>query len=417
MLWRIHRVPVVLNLEEFFQPEAAEPMQFETTFERDRKEFLRVGYRRIWRTLGERFHDPEMNGLDWEVIRVKYEGLASRSRTSREFDHVIGRLMGELNASHLVFQRKPWSDESKPKKLKAKTLHPGLVFTPPADGPLRVAQTLPGFPIHRLKPPIFPDEVVLSIGGKPVDGRTPLSPFFLGLPGKVVVMTLKDQKGNSRVVSAKCDSYEMARLVEKQTSLANNERTSRLEGVTYLPLRSMSSSSLEKFRLAIHRASIESKALILDLRANGGGREANRMLASLLQEIPFITQPRGGPIGYSHDRLPVVPWQHPVAVLCDQNTYSNSEIFCHAYLAADRGPLIGTRTAGGVISAVKTDIMGLGKLQVPFRSWRDPRTKTSLDLNGAQPSFPVPLTPADEVAGRDPQLEKALEVLSAENSQ
>jgi tricorn protease len=135
------------------------------------------------------------------------------------------------------------------------------------------------------------------------------------------------------------------------------------------------------------------------------------MLSIFQQSMPFTTLPRNGPEGYPHDRLPTVPWDRPVAVLCNENTYSNSEIFCHAFRAARRGPLIGTPTAGGVISAVMSDIPGLGKLQIPFRTWMDRETRTSLDLNGAQPTHPIGLTPSDEDEGLDPQLEKALELI------
>jgi len=64
-----------------------------------------------------------------------------------------------------------------------------------------------------------------------------------------------------------------------------------------------------------------------------------------------------------------------------------------------------------VISAVKAKIPEVGELQVPFRGWFHAQTGMNLDLNGARPDFPIDLTPADQDAGRDPQLEKALELV------
>jgi tricorn protease len=106
-----------------------------------------------------------------------------------------------------------------------------------------------------------------------------------------------------------------------------------------------------------------------------------------------------------------VAWDKPLVVLCNENTYSNAEIFCHAIQQAKRAPLVGTETAGGVISAVSTRITGIGKLQVPFRGWFHAETGVNLDHRGAVPDHPVPVSPADEARGADLQLAKALEVM------
>jgi tricorn protease len=135
------------------------------------------------------------------------------------------------------------------------------------------------------------------------------------------------------------------------------------------------------------------------------------MLGMFCQPVHSFTVPRDGPAGYPIDRRSAPAWSKPLGVLCDQNTFSNSEIFCHAVKQIKRAPLVGTATAGGVISAIKTTIPDAGELQVPFRGWFHAGTGENLDLNGAKPDFPVDLTPADEDSGNDPQLEKALEVL------
>ncbi len=98
-------------------------------------------------------------------------------------------------------------------------------------------------------------------------------------------------------------------------------------------------------------------------------------------------------------------------ILCNQHTFSNAEIFCHAVKHQQRAPLVGSTTAGGVISAVEVEIPDAGELQVPFRGWFQAGTGKNLESNGATPDHAADLTPADEDAGRDPQLDKALQVL------
>ena len=135
------------------------------------------------------------------------------------------------------------------------------------------------------------------------------------------------------------------------------------------------------------------------------------MLGLFCQPAHSITVPRDGPEGYPIDRRPSPAWNGPLVVMCNENTYSNAEIFCHAVKQIKRAPLVGIATSGGVISAVKTTIPDVGELQVPFRGWYHIESRKNLDLNGAQPDHRVEQTPADEDAGRDPQLEKALELL------
>jgi tricorn protease len=408
LLWRIRGVPHLLDHghQSIAFPIAA-------SIERPRSDFLRLGFRRIWRTLGERFHDASMNGRDWHEIRRKYEDHASASRTSREFDHIVGRLAGELNASHLVFQRQPWSGETMPRTLRPRTLHTGIRFENPSGGELRIREVIHGAPISQSPHPPQPGEVVLRIAGQPVHDHTPIESFLTGDSGMKVPMVLRDARGTERTLSVRCISYAHARTLDAKARQGRAAMESKRNHCAYLQLADMSRDSLETFQLFLHRNAEDHQALILDLRDNGGGREANRMLSCLEEVMPLVTRPRNGPEGYPLHRLASIPWPHPVAVLCNQNTYSNSEIFCHAYLAANRGPLIGSSTAGGVISAVMTNITGLGKLQVPFRTWMLPHSGTSLDLHGAQPTHSIDLTPEDEHKGLDPQLQQAIRLLAA----
>lgn len=407
LLWRALRVP------QLFHHGEVKPFPIDSSLIRARSDFLRLGFRRIWRLLGERFHDPTMNGHDWKAIREKFEPIAATSRTSREFDHIISRLLGTLNASHLVFQRKPWRDELVPKNPNAQTLHTGIRFAEPSGSALTVSGIIPGSPASQLADPPLPGETILRIAGQTVHDSTPLDPLFHGSPGMNIPMAVRNANGRERTLSLSTISYAEARMLDSRANqnLAAT-RAAAHSGIAYIHLTNMEPDSLHDLQLFVHRSSESHKALILDLRDNGGGREANRMLALFHQNIPFTTRPRGGPDGYPYDRLLTTPWPHPVAVICNENTYSNSEIFCHAFRTSQRGPLVGTPTAGGVISAVMSDIPGLGKLQIPFRTWIDPKTQSSLDLNGALPTHPIPLTPADEDAGLDPQLLKALSLLT-----
>jgi tricorn protease len=404
------------RIPEIRRGEQAVPFPIDVEIERPRAEVMRLAFRRIWRTLGERFHDPKMNGRDWKAVLDRYEPLAAEARHSRQFDMVVSRMLGELNASHLAFHRKPWPDEQRGAMNEPGTAHTGIVFddhgTDPA-APLRVARVIPGTPVALVDHAPRPGETVTRIAGMEVRHRTPLHECLRGAEGTSIPITLRAADGKERVVEARGISYRKARALDlRAASEAAAETVARISPRTaYLGIREMSRSALASLELSVHRLSDTHDRMILDLRDNSGGREADRMLSLFTRTPHFHTIPRGGETGYPIDRLRAPSWDKPLVVLCNEISFSNSEIFCHAMRQSGRAPLVGTRTAGGVISAVNVTIPDAGALQVPFRSWFLSATGGNLDLNGAIPDHPVDLGPAEEARGTDPQLLKAIEVV------
>src|SRR5205085_9389229 len=100
--------------------------------------------------------------------------------------------------------------------------------------------------------------------------------------------------------------------------------------------------------------------LVIDVRENGGGSTADQLLTALTQPVHAITVPRGGVPGYPQDRKVYATWNKPIVVLCNQNSFSNAEIFSHAIKTLKCGLLVGVPTAGGVISTGATASMDVG---------------------------------------------------------
>jgi tricorn protease len=107
-------------------------------------------------------------------------------------------------------------------------------------------------------------------------------------------------------------------------------------------------------------------------------------------------------------------WRKPIIVLCNQNSFSNAEIFSHAIKTLQRGKVVGVPTAGGVISTGATSIMGAGVLRLPFRGWYHPHTGEDMELNGAVPDIVIWPVPGELPAGNDRQLEAAVKQLQAD---
>jgi len=405
--WRINRVPAV------FHEGKLKRFEFSFSLEQVREKRLRLGFRRIWRTLGERFYDETMNGKDWPAVLAKYEGAAAGAMDSRQFDRVVAHLLGELNASHLTFRTTPWGVPSEPEDAGKPTAFPGLTFRSSWDGPLVIEQVLEGSPISLVEGAPVSGDIVLRIGGKDVDARTPLHHIFNGAKGNALPIVVTSPGGAERTLELIPISYGRARWLDRAARLKRAETAAAGKGgkIAYLPFRKMKSEDLLELSTEVYRASLDADGLILDLRDNVGGRVADQLLGLFCQPVHAFTIPRGGERGYPVDRRVSPSWDGPMVVLCNENTYSNAEIFCHAYKRLGRGKLVGVPTNGGVISAVTIRIPEVGVLQVPFRGWFHADTGRDLDLNGAVPDLVVPIGPQQQAEGVDPQLEAALRVL------
>ena len=128
----------------------------------------------------------------------------------------------------------------------------------------------------------------------------------------------------------------------------------------YLHIKGMNLESFYKFEEELYSAGAGKDGLIIDVRENGGGSTTDHLLTVLTQPVHAITVPRGGGPGYPHDRRVYATWSKPIVVLCNQNSFSNAEIFAHAIQTLHRGKLVGVPTAGGVISTGSTSILDVG---------------------------------------------------------
>jgi tricorn protease len=178
----------------------------------------------------------------------------------------------------------------------------------------------------------------------------------------------------------------------------------------------MNQASVRVFERDLYASAHGKDGLIIDVRDNGGGSTTDILLSSLTAPNHAYTVPRGAdPDAVPHDAYPrdrrlIYGYTRPISVICNQHSFSNAEIFSHAIKTIGRGTLVGETTFGGVISTGSRRLIDGTSVRMPFRGWYLP-DGTDMENNGAEPDLRVPQTPQDEVAGRDPQLEAAVEEL------
>ncbi|TAE73119.1 MAG: PDZ domain-containing protein [Verrucomicrobia bacterium] len=408
--WIVDRAPARLRKDKLTRYPMA------TRLVRDRVDHQRLWFRSVWRTLRDRFYDPTMNGRDWNAILAKYEDAAAHAPDSPTFDGIIGMMLGELNASHLTFISKvwprPWENEGAEFQS---TRHLGIRFEQKGGKEaLTVASVIADSPAATCTPPIRAGDTILRVNGRSVDGSTPLHRFMNGRPDREIELVLRDSKGKEHSHQLSPIDYEEAReLAEAQVVIDNRQRVEELSGgrLGYVHIARMFWDEFERFEREIYAAGHGKEGLVIDIRDNGGGFITDHLLTVLCQPRHAVTIPRGGGPGYPQDRKVYASWHKPLVVVCNQNSFSNAEIFAHAIKSLDRGPLVGVPTAGGVISATRERILDAGTLRVPFRGWFSPDSGEDMEMRGAMPDHLVWPEPGQLIAGEDPQLGKSVDVL------
>ncbi len=98
--------------------------------------------------------------------------------------------------------------------------------------------------------------------------------------------------------------------------------------------------------------------------------------------------------------------------VCNEDSYSNAEIFSHAFKTLDRGPLVGQTTFGAVISTGAHGLPGGGYVRIPLRGWYVAGSAMNMENNGAVPDVIVAQEPTEDIdATKDTQLRTAVETL------
>jgi tricorn protease len=336
-------------------------------------------------------------------------------------------MLGELNGSHLGFTvgrltpPAPGAQPGDPNETtgtwREQTMHLGVRFDPSFAGPgLKVRDILPKGPADRKKTKLEAGDIVLSVNGTAVDPQLDLSTVLNLPPNTDVTLKVKNAKGEERDVKIRPIALAAARTMLYEKWLADNRAmVDKASGgkLGYLHISGMSMPTFWKFQEELFSAGHGKDGLIIDVRENGGGSTADHLLTALTQPVHALTVPRGGSeVGYPVDRKVYASWNKPIVVMCNQNSFSNAEIFSHAIKTLKRGHIVGATTAGGVISTGGTSIMDVGFLRLPFRGWYLVGDGQDMELNGCKPDVELWPMPGEMPAGKDVQLLKAVEVLS-----
>jgi tricorn protease len=231
--------------------------------------------------------------------------------------------------------------------------------------------------------------------------------------GKQVTLTLnaKASKDGARVVTVVPIDDE-SNLYYQNWVDANIAKVDKATNgkVGYLHIPDMGVGGLNEFVRRFY-PQLRKKAIIIDVRGNGGGFVSPIVLERLRRELAFID--------FSRNTVPFTDPQEmvwgPKVCLIDEFSASDGDIFPYRFKKAGLGKLIGKRTWGGVVGIRGSlPLLDGGFLNKPEFSRYDEDGKWIMEGVGVEPDIMVDNDPAKEYAGDDQQLTKGIEVILEE---
>ena len=384
---------------------------FTAVWSRNVREERQAAFREFWRTYNSAFHDPNMHGRNWAEVRTRYEPLLDGVETREEFATLLGMMVGELESSHSEVSPAP----GLPPAPVAFSL--GFTFDYSYDGPglrvLTVPKRTPGsFEKTRLKP----GEYVLAVDGADVS-RTESLYKLLNDKGErdwELLVNDKPTRDGARTLKYKALSGgEWGAIAYRNRIDARKNKVDKDSGgkIGYVHISGMGGPNQTTFEREFYERAEGKNAMIIDVRENGGGNIGDTLI-SWLSTKPFGTYllRDGYPIKSPTPGFANRAWDRPIVVLMAETSLSNAEMFPYGMRAAGLAKLVGMPTPGYVIWTWGGNLVDGTGIRLPSQGvFR--KDGTSLENKGEVPDFLIPWTPEDYAAGRDPQLDKALEIL------
>ncbi len=368
-----------------------------------------------WRMERDFFYDPDMHGVDWKKMKERYGQLIPHLSSRTDLNYVLGELIGELCAGHTYVAGGDMPRSSRtPVGLLGADLEAhaesgfyrfGKIFAGQKMDPSQRG------PLARPGAEVAEGEYLLAVNGKPVSTRDNPFSYFENLVGKQVEITVGPRPsvtGARKIVVTPIGNDSDLRYDDWVEG--NRRKVEEASGgrIGYIHLPDTSIPGLIEFSKGFFTY-YRRDGLIIDERYNGGGLIPDMFMEHLRRELVCYFHSRDVDVDESVPAI--IP---PPNMACITNAYAGSggDAFPYYFREYGLGPLIGTRTWGGLIGIPRTfPLMDGGIVTAPEFGIFDMNGNWVVENHGVDPDINVDNRPDLVVAGHDPQLEKAIEVV------
>ncbi len=384
----------------------------------DKRAEWRQIFTECWRQMRDFFHVPNMHGVNWQAMRARYEPLVSYVNHRADLTYIIGEMIGELNAGHTYVGG---GESPKPQRIPTGLL--GAELTRDAQtGYYKIVKILRGenwqkdarSPLTEIGVDAKEGDYILAVDGRSTAEVKNIYELLVNKAGKQVTLKLNakpELEGSRETIVVPTDSEE--NLYYYAWVQGNIEKVTKATGgkVGYIHVPDMGAPGLNEFVKHFY-PQIRKKALIIDVRGNGGGNVSPMLIERLRREAVMIDFARNAaPTPDPEEMI-----YGPMVCLADEFSASDGDLFTYRFKQYQLGKVIGKRTWGGVIGIRGTlPLLDGSYLNKPeFSRYDLEGKKWIIEGQGVEPDITVDNDPAQEYAGIDQQLDKAIEVILEE---
>ncbi|GAA1005695.1 S41 family peptidase [Streptomyces thermogriseus] len=366
-------------------------------------------YEETGRIMRDHFWRSDMGGVDWDGVLERYRPVLDRIATHDDLVDLLWEVHGELGTSHAYVV--PVGHDRGPRQGLL-----GADISRHEDGSWRIDRILPSetsdpdarSPLAAPGVAVRAGDAIVAVGGRPVDPVTGPGPLLVGTAGKPVELTISPAGGGGlrhAVVIPIADEEPLRyhAWVADRRAWVHEKSGGRLG---YLHVPDMQAPGWAQIHRDL-RVEVAREGLIVDVRENRGGHTSQLVVEKLARRIVGWDLPRG----MKPDSYPLDAPRGPVVAVANEFSGSDGDIVNAAIRALGIGPVVGTRTWGGVIGIDSRYRLVDGTLitQPKYAFWLEGHG-WGVENHGVEPDVEVVQRPQDYAAGRDAQLDAAVRI-------
>ncbi|HEX5888514.1 MAG TPA: S41 family peptidase [Pyrinomonadaceae bacterium] len=369
-------------------------------------------FNEVWRRYRDWFYVANMHGYDWVALREQYRPLLKYVAHRSDLNYVISEMISELQVQHAYIEGGDFQIPPRPRS----GLPGGRFELDKQAGRYRIAKIFHGeneedtyrSPLREVGVNVSVGDYVLAIDGEELKATDDIYRLLRNKADNPVQLTVNKTPSmqGSRTVSYRPITDEQ-NLMYLDWVDHNREMVSKATGgrVGYLHVPDMGAAGIREF-IKWYYPQLRKEGLIVDVRANGGGNVSRMLIERLRRKLLGVNYARTADDGATY---PDGVFIGPMAALLDENSASDGDIFPSMFREAGLGPLIGKRSWGGVVGITnRGPLIDGGSVSVPEFGLANTKGEWIIEGYGVDPDIEVDNDPQSVLAGKDPQLERAI---------
>ena len=370
-------------------------------------------FNEVWRRYRDWFYVPNMHGYDWARLREQYRAWLPHVAHRSDLNYVISEMISELTVQHAYIEGGDFNVPARPRVAL-----PGARFeVDRSANRYRIARIFEGqneediyrSPLTEVGVDARVGDYVLQINGENVTADRDIYQYLRNRADAPVVLTVNSTPSleGARQISYRPITDE-GNLVYLNWINANRRRVAELTNnrVGYIHIPDMGANGIREF-IKWYYPQIDKEGMVVDVRANGGGNVSRMLIERLSRRIHGVNYSRTSDLPNTY---PDGAFLGSLVAILNENSSSDGDIFPYMFRQAGLGPLVGKRSWGGVVGiSNRGGLIDGGGVSVPESALANLNGEWVIEGYGVDPDIEVENDPKSVVAGRDPQLERAVD--------